>query len=67
VSRVEINSNECQVVVDHDGELAHLATTALDLWTKTVQPTRLGPGSAGFQMERRGTYDVAPSTPEVRA
>ena len=67
MSRVEINAGDRHIIVDHDGELHQLTSEAFDLWTKTHTPsTALGLGSAGFQADRRGTYDVA-RTPEVRA
>lgn len=61
MSRIEINAGGRQVIIDHEGELEPIARTAFDLWTKAEGPEpRVGPASAGFQMERRGTWDYSP-------
>lgn len=54
MSRVEIDAGGRKVVIDHDGELAHLAETASKLWTETagVEPARLG-GGMGFATAQR--------------
>lgn len=58
MSRVEINAGGRQIVVDHDGELAHLADTARQLWDHTHgADDRHGP-AIGFQTSQRYTPPV---------
>lgn len=54
MSRIEINAGGRHVIVDHDGELAHLATTATELWDHTdgAEPPRTGAG-VGFTTAMR--------------
>jgi hypothetical protein len=59
MSRVEINAGDRHVVVDHEGELAHLADTAQRLWRETEQPLRPGP-AVGFSAQLRYVPDVTP-------
>lgn len=55
MSHIEINAGGRHIVVDHDGELAHLADTARRLWDHTDGAgDRQGP-AFGFQADRRYT------------
>ena len=40
MSRVEINANGRQVIVDHTGDLPYLIEKALDAWKATDDPKR---------------------------
>lgn len=48
MSRVEIDAGGRKVVIDHDGELAHLATTASELWESTAGVDPQPRGAVGF-------------------
>jgi hypothetical protein len=53
VSRVEINAGGRHVVVDHQGELAHLAKTATELWESTAGAEPDSPAAVGFVTSQR--------------
>lgn len=55
MSHIEINAGGRHIIVDHDGELAHLADTARDLWDHpTTADDRPGP-AVGFVTSQRHT------------
>lgn len=59
MSRIEIDAGGRKVVVDHDGELAHLATTARELWDHTDGVEAEQPrGAVGFTTSQR--YEPPP-------
>lgn len=53
MSRVEIDAGGRKVVVDHDGELAHLAKTASELWEATAGVDPQPRGAVGFVTAQR--------------
>jgi hypothetical protein len=59
MSRVDINGEHHQVVIEADAPLNELVDAARKLWddTRQTQPHRLGPASAGFTAERSPTWD----------
>ncbi len=57
MAKVEINADGRAITVEHDAELAVITDAAFDLWKQTEAPSRTGPGSAGFQMERARQWD----------
>lgn len=58
MSRIEINAGGRHVIVDHDGELAHLAKTAAELWDSTDGVPDDKPGAIGFTTGQR--YEPPP-------
>lgn len=62
MSRVEIEAGGRRVLVEHDAELAELAKTAEEVWSRTAVPDP-SPGPAfGFQADRRWSPAVQPSS-----
>lgn len=61
MSRIEISAGGRHIIVDHDGELAHVADTATRLWESTHGTDSPG-GGMGFTSTQRYERPASPST-----
>lgn len=57
MSRIEIEAGGRRITINHDGELAHLADTAHNLWQKTNGPEPSAGPAIGFVAEKAPQWD----------